>query len=112
LLHDEQGHPLLATTHRGDQHLIVGLPSIIARYEHNEEHVQLKRIIVDREGMATEFLANLHAEGRTVVTILRSNQYQDLTSFCEVGTFLPLPYRRQRPDHPRSGPCSYHFATT
>jgi hypothetical protein len=25
-----------------------------------------------------------------VVTILRSNQYQDLTSFCDVGTFLPL----------------------
>ncbi len=90
LLHDEHGHPLLATTHRGDQHLMVGLPSIIARYEHSEEHVQVKRIIVDREGMGTEFLASLHAEGRTVVTILRTNQYQDLTSFCDVGTFLPL----------------------
>lgn len=90
LLHDEQGHPLLATTHRGDQHLTVGLPSIIARYEHNEEHVQVRRIIVDREGMATEFLASLHTEGRTVVTILRTNQYQDLTSFYDVGTFVPL----------------------
>ena len=37
LLHDEQGHPLLATTHRGDQHLTAGLPTIIARYEHHEE---------------------------------------------------------------------------
>ncbi len=90
LLHDEQGHPLLATTHRGDQHLMVGLPSIIARFERNEESIQVKRIIVDREGMATEFLACLHAEGRTVVTILQTNQYQDLTSFCHVGTFLPL----------------------
>jgi hypothetical protein len=27
-------------------------------------------MIVDREGMATEFLASLHAEGRHVVTIL------------------------------------------
>ena len=71
LLHDEHGHPLLATTHRGDQHLTVGLPSIIARYEHHEEHVRVKRMIVDREGMATEFLESLHAEGRTVVTILR-----------------------------------------
>ncbi len=120
LLHDEQGHPLLASTHRGDQHLMVGLPSIIARYEHNQEHVQVKRIIVDREGMATEFLASLHAEGRTVVTILRSNQYQDLTSFCEVGTFLPLstdangqPIREvaparitlARPDHPEEQLC-------
>jgi hypothetical protein len=69
-----------------------GLPSVIALYEHNEEHVQVKRIIVDREGMGTEFLASLHAEGRTVVTILRTNQYQDLASFCDVGTFLPLPY--------------------
>src|SRR5258708_18059999 len=25
-----------------------------------------------------------------MVTILRTNQYQDLTSFCDVGTFLPL----------------------
>ncbi len=90
LLHDQQGHPLLATTHRGDQHLMVGLPAIIERYEHNEEHIQVKRIIVDREGMGTEFLAHLHAEGRTVVTILRTNQYQDLNSFCDVGTFLPL----------------------
>lgn len=61
LLHDEQGHPLLVTTHRGDQHLMVGLPSIIARHERNEESVQIKRIIVDREGMATEFLASLQA---------------------------------------------------
>ena len=120
LLHDDQGHPLLASTHRGDQHLLVGLPSIIARYEHNQQHVQVQRIIVDREGMATEFLASLQAEGRTVVTILRTNQYQDLTSFCEVGTFLPLrteahgqlirevaPARitLARPDHPGEHLC-------
>jgi hypothetical protein len=120
LLHDEHGHPLLVTTHRGDQHLTVGLPSIIARYEQNQEHIQVKRIIVDREGMATEFLASLHAEGRTVVTILRTNQYQDLTSFCDVGTFVPLsvdvkgqlvrevaPARISlpRPDHPGEQLC-------
>jgi hypothetical protein len=61
LLHDDQGHPLLATTHRADQHLIVGLPSVIARYEDSKERAQVKRIIVDREGMATEFLVRLHA---------------------------------------------------
>lgn len=90
LLHDDQGHPLLVTTYRGDQHLTVGLPSIIARYEESEGHAQVKRIIVDREGMATEFLARLHAEGRTVVTILQTSQYRDLSSFSEVGTFVPL----------------------
>jgi len=47
-------------------------------------------MIVDREGMATEFLARLHAEGRSVVTILQTNQYHDLSSFSEVGTFVPL----------------------
>ncbi len=26
LLHDEAGHPLYVTTHRGDQHLIAGVP--------------------------------------------------------------------------------------
>jgi hypothetical protein len=54
------------------------------------------------------------------VTILRSKQYQDLTSFCEVGTFLPLstdangqimrevaPARISlpRPDHPNEPLC-------
>ena len=120
LLHDNQGHPLLATTHRGDQHLIVGLPSIIARYEYSKGSAQVKRIIVDREGMATEFLASLHAEGRTVVTILQTNQYQDLTSFCDVGAFVPLSTDAQgqmirevaparislpRPDHPGEQLC-------
>jgi hypothetical protein len=91
LLHDDQGHPLLATTHRGDQHLTVGLPSILARYEHAQEKLaRVTRIVVDREGMATEFLADLQAGGRTVVTILRSNQYQGLASFSAVGTFVPL----------------------
>jgi len=120
LLHDEQGHPLLATTHRGDQHLMEGLPSIIARYEQQESLARVERIIVDREGMGTEFLAGLHAEGKTVVTILRTNQYQDLTSFSEVGSFLPLstdakgqltrevaPARitLPRPDHPGEQLC-------
>src|SRR5260370_13673577 len=40
--------------------------------------------------MATEFLANLHAQGRSVVTILQTNQYRDLSSFSDVGTFVPL----------------------
>ena len=47
-------------------------------------------MIVDREGMATEFLASLHAEGRRVVTILQTRKSRDLTSFSDVGTFVPL----------------------
>ncbi|BCL79702.1 hypothetical protein ccbrp13_21670 [Ktedonobacteria bacterium brp13] len=33
VLHDQEGHPLLVTTYRGDQHLTIGLPAIITRYE-------------------------------------------------------------------------------
>jgi hypothetical protein len=51
---------------------------------------QVTRLIVDREGMATEFLARLQAEGRVVVTILQTNQYRDLSSFSDVGPFEPL----------------------
>ncbi len=40
---------------------MVGLPSIIARYEQQETLAHIERIIVDREGMGTEFLASLHA---------------------------------------------------
>ena len=31
LLHDDQGHPLVATTHRGDWHLTDGIPSVLTR---------------------------------------------------------------------------------
>src|SRR5260370_9207440 len=38
--------------------------------------------------MAAEFLFQLHAEGRRVVTLLRSNQYKDEGWFTEVGEWL------------------------
>ena len=50
----------------------------------------VSQIIVDREGMAVEFLASLHAAGRTVVTVLRTDQYRDLASFSEIGEFVAL----------------------
>src|SRR5258708_565848 len=40
--------------------------------------------------MASDFLHHLVAQGRTVVTILKSNQYAGLASFTDVGTFVPL----------------------
>lgn len=90
LLHDAYGHPLFATTHRGDLHLTKGATDFLKRYEQASGSTQLTRLIIDREGMAAEFLAALVAQGRTVVTILRSNQYEGLTSFTEVGDFVPL----------------------
>jgi len=90
LLHDDHDHPLFVATRRGDQHLTTGVPAFLARYEQHAAHRQVTRMIVDREGMATEFLASLHAEGRHVVTILQTNQYRDLSSFSDVGTFVPL----------------------
>jgi len=90
LLHDEQSHPLLVTTHRGDQHLTIGLPSIVARYEQAVGGMTVDRVVVDREGMAAEFLFTLVAAGRTVVSVLRTDQYDGLESFKEVGSFVPL----------------------
>ncbi len=92
LLHDEQGHPRLATTSRGDQHLIAGLPHVLARYEQAGGKTAHARIIVDREGMAAPFLRELALAGHTVVTLLRTDQYVGLESFTDVGTFLPLTY--------------------
>jgi hypothetical protein len=57
LLHDASGHPLLVTTHRGDQHLTIGLPTIVKRYEQEAGADIVQQIIVDREGIAAEFLA-------------------------------------------------------
>ena len=90
LLHDAKGHPLFATTHRGDLHLTKGVPAFLECYEQATESNTLTRLIIDREGMAAEFLAALVAQGRTVVTILHANQYQGLASFTEVGNFVPL----------------------
>jgi hypothetical protein len=89
VLHDNQGHPLLATTHRGDQHLTIGAPEVVQRYERATDSVHLDCLVVDREGMAAEFLFQLHCEGRHIVTLLRSNQYEDEGSFTEVGEWLP-----------------------
>ena len=94
LLHDTKSHPLFATTHRGDLHLTKGAATFLERYEQATKPRRLARLIIDREGMAAEFLAALAAQGRTVVTILHANQYQGLASFTEVGDFVPLCHNR------------------
>jgi hypothetical protein len=95
VLHDQEGHPLLVTTHRGDQHLTIGLPAMIRHYEQAAGLHSIERVVVDPEGMAAEFLAALASEGRTVVTVLRTDQYRGLESFREVGEFFPLRVDRQ-----------------
>ena len=95
LLHDEQGHPRLATTSRGDQYITAGLPQVLARYEQAGGNTAHTRLIVDREGMAASFLRDLSLAGHPIVTLLKTNQYEGLTSFSEVGEFVPLTYDRQ-----------------
>jgi hypothetical protein len=90
LLHDDQGHPLLATTHRGDLHLTNGIPQVLTRYEQATEVLHLTDLVVDREAMAADFLAQMSAERRTMTTILKTNQYTGLSSFTNVGSFVPL----------------------
>src|SRR5260370_29172033 len=90
LLHDDQGHPLVATTHRGDLHLTNGLPQVLTCYEQATEALHLARLVVDREAMAADFLAQLSTEGRTLTTILKTNQYVGLDSFTNVGVLVPL----------------------
>src|SRR5947209_13110525 len=40
--------------------------------------------------MSAEFLTHLSREGRTMVTVLRTDQYTGVESFREVGEFVPL----------------------
>lgn len=51
--------------------------------------------MVDREGMAAEFLAQLQQEGRQVITLLRSDPYEDERSFEQVGAWHPWRCNRQ-----------------
>jgi hypothetical protein len=71
----------------------------------------LKRIVVDREGMSAEFLAQLSREGRVLVTVLRTDQYTGMESFREVGEFVPRPRRSTRQGDPRGGADSDRAAT-
>jgi hypothetical protein len=90
LLHDNQGHPLLARTHRGDLHLTNGMPQVLTHYEQATEGLYLTNLVVDREEMAADFLAQMSAQGRTITTILKTNQHSGLSSFTNVGSFVPL----------------------
>jgi hypothetical protein len=67
-----------------------GLAELVARYEQITGHPLTGRIVVDREGMGAAFLNTMKEAGRSVVTLLRSNQYSGLESFWDVGTFVPL----------------------
>ena len=90
LLHDQHGHPLVATTHRGDQHLTIGLPHIMEHYCAVTRQDEPPQVVVDREGMSGDFLATLTAKGWTVVTLLRTDQYSGIAAFTDVGPFVPL----------------------
>jgi len=54
----------------------------------------VKQVVVDREGMAAEFLAQLHQEGRRFVTLLRSDQYEGEGSFEQVGAWQTWRFNR------------------
>src|SRR5437879_4138278 len=84
------GDPVLASTHRGDYHLTIGLPEMLRCYEQATDlPLLMQRVVVDREGMAAEFLAQLTLEGRQVVTLLRTDQYEGEQSFEQVGAWQP-----------------------
>jgi hypothetical protein len=64
-------------------------------------------VIVDREGMTAPFLRDLKALGHTVVTILRTDPYDGLQSFTEVGMFVPLERDQQGNLVPEVAPACF-----
>lgn len=71
-----------------------GVGPLLDRFERVDGLRRVPRVVVDREGLAAAFLRDLAADGRTVVTVLRADQYADLDSFADVGPFVPLRYDR------------------
>src|SRR6266699_5509405 len=94
LLHRQARNVKAKTTHRGDHHLTIGLPQMLHCYEQATGQALMQRVVVDREGMAAEFLAQLKLEGRQVVTLLRADQYEAEQSFEQVGAWQPWRYNR------------------
>jgi hypothetical protein len=95
VLHDADGHPLRASTQRGDCHLTVGAPQMFHSYEQAIGQAHVQRVVVDREGMAAEFLAQQKLEGRQVITLLKADQYAGEESFDQVGEWRPWRYNRR-----------------
>ncbi len=95
VLHDAQAHPSLSTTHRGDHHLTLGAPQMLHSYEQAIGQAHVQRVVVDREGMAAEFLAQQKLEGRQVITLLKADQYIGEESFDQVGQWQPWRYNRR-----------------
>jgi hypothetical protein len=87
LMHDEQGHPLVATTRRGDTHLTLAVPELLNRHQQMTGSSDTPILVLDREGMGAAFL--YHLQGH-VITLLRSNQYQGEATFQQIGDFQPL----------------------
>jgi hypothetical protein len=90
LLHNEQGHPLLATTHRGDLHLTTGIPSLLTRYKQATGALHLSNLVVDREAMTAEFLCTCH-EGLAsshffAYQVASSGAMRPFTSPCVLST--------------------------
>src|SRR5260370_5002770 len=75
VLHDAQGHPRLATTHRGDHHLTMGLPHLLHCYEQAIGQMGVQRVVVHRDQMAAEFVAQQKLAARQVLTLLGRGQY-------------------------------------
>jgi len=90
LLHDDRGHVLLPLTARGDAHLTAEAPRILERYAQATDQPLRAAVVIDREGMGASFLFTMLLAGHTVITCLRSDQYDDLESFTDVGSFIPL----------------------
>ena len=71
-----------------------GVPQMLHCYEQAIGQTLMQWVVVDRQGMAAEFLAQLKLEGRQVVTVLRSDQYEAEQSFKQVGPWQPWRYNR------------------
>lgn len=64
------------------------VPPILAHLKESTGMMVPRCVVVDREGMAAPLLRDLQAQGYTVITLLRTDQYDDLELFTEVGQFV------------------------
>ncbi len=58
----------------------------------------MKHDVVDREGMAAEFLARLSRQGRTIVTVLRTDHYTGFGVVPRGGEFLSFCFLQELSD--------------
>ena len=94
VLHDARGHPLLVTTHRGDQHLTMGLPQMLHCYEQATSQAVIQGPWLTERGWRQNSWRNKSSKDDRSLRSCAVDQYEAEGSFEQLGEWQPWRFNR------------------